>query len=142
MIALPWFWFMLIMAACAGFGLLTMAIIGGARAEQEQKIIMQQNVIDTLEAQMKLVADRACGQHRFKVGDKVKLLTDINGISGTVTSIAVNKGREPQYRVHQGGRFVGTLEHLLKPVDGPDVVEVAEELQAKVNEDGASSKVS
>lgn len=84
----------------------------GKDLKQVEHIAKQMSIIT-------LLRDNRCGNHVFDIGDKVLILSQINGLSHKITEIFIKKNREPFYTCRKGDAAVRVPEHLVKLFEQP-----------------------
>jgi len=125
---------MIILFITALLACLILVIIKNRQTSQmAKKIFDQAETMAKMKAIVEAVKDRKCSAHAYGIGEKVKLVTDINGISGTIVGILTRKNREPHYTIHQGGRTVTVVEHLLRPIGRKGIEEISMDLERSIN---------
>ena len=78
----------------------------------------QNTIIAKQLAVVTMLKDNRCGNHVFDLGEKVLLLSQVNGLSHEITEVFVKKNREVIYTCRRGDSATRMPEHLLKRFEG------------------------
>jgi len=84
------------------------------KRELVEHIQKQNTTIAKQLAVITMLKDNRCGNHVFDLGEKVLLLSQVNGLSHEITEVFVKKNREVVYTCRRGDSAIRMPEHLIK----------------------------